>query len=75
MATEHDAQVVEESICYSFASDRSLLFEALTAAGSVEEHHDGNRRLAQLGASLSGFLLDLLAYKAHANRGKSPLAW
>jgi hypothetical protein len=34
------------------------------------EHWDGNRRLAQLGAGLSEFLLNYLAYEGRATRGE-----
>jgi dsRNA-specific ribonuclease len=69
MATEENAKFVETCIGYSFRS-RSRLLQALTAAGAVENDHDGNRKLAQLGAALIEFLLVYIGYEADSSRGK-----
>jgi dsRNA-specific ribonuclease len=68
MATEEHAVTVEGSIGYTFQS-RSLLLQALTAAGAAEDNRDGNRKLAQLGTALTEFLLVYLGYEAQVTRG------
>lgn len=70
MATEQHAQMVEHVIGYTFQSKRNLLFQALTAAGAVEEDWDGNRKLAQFGTALTEFLFVYLGYEIQANRGE-----
>jgi hypothetical protein len=70
MASPEDAQAVEKIIDYEFQRGYDLLLTALTAAGVTMEHWDGNRRLAQLGAGLSEFLSNYLAYEGRATRGE-----
>jgi dsRNA-specific ribonuclease len=70
MATEEHAIVVEHAIGHSFQSKRSLLLQALTAAGAEEDNWDGNRKLAQLGTALTEFLLVYLGYEAQVSRGE-----
>jgi hypothetical protein len=72
MSSPVDAQAVERILGYEFRSGSKLLLEALTAAGSIEENWDGNRKLAQFGAGLSEFLLNYLAYEARLTRGETP---
>ncbi|KAH7393796.1 hypothetical protein DE146DRAFT_721986 [Phaeosphaeria sp. MPI-PUGE-AT-0046c] len=66
MSSLVDAQAVEKIIGYQFRSGYKLLLEALTAAGSMEENWDGNRKLSQFGTGLNEFLLNYLAYEARA---------
>jgi hypothetical protein len=70
MATEQDAHMVENIIGYTFKSKRNLLFQALTAAGAVEEEWEGNRKLAQFGTALTEFLFVYLGYEVQADRSK-----
>lgn len=70
MSSLVDAQAVERILGYHFRSGYKLLLEALTAAGSIEENWDGNRKLSQFGTGLSEFLLNYLAYEARATRGE-----
>lgn len=63
---------LQADIGYEFV-DIDHLWQALTAADAVEENHDGNRRLAQLGDTMiHGVLVDK-AYAAGASRSKIPI--
>jgi hypothetical protein len=55
MSSPVDAQAVERILGYEFRSGYKILLEALTAAGSIEENWDGNRKLAQFGTGLGEF--------------------
>jgi dsRNA-specific ribonuclease len=71
MATETDAEVVENIIGYSFRS-REYLVQALTAAGADDDNHDGNRKLAHLGGNFIRFTLSFVAFETISSRSKSP---
>lgn len=75
MATEFSAKLAEYIIGYKFECKRRLLFQALTAAGAVEEYLQGNRRLALVGAELSEFMIAYVGFEADASRGTLPGRW
>jgi dsRNA-specific ribonuclease len=69
MATDTDINTVERVIGYRFKR-RSLISQALTAAGAEEDNYDGNRKLSQIGASHVDVLLAFLLFDTGVNRGK-----
>jgi hypothetical protein len=71
MSSTVDAEAVQRILGYEFRSGYKLLLEALTAAGSIKENWDGNRKLAQFGTGISEFLLNYLAYEARLTRGET----
>lgn len=69
MASGVQLRKLQADMGYEFA-DIDQLRQALTAADAVEENHDGNRRLAQLGDTMiQGVLVDK-AYTEGASRSK-----
>lgn len=70
MATQTDADVVENIIGYFFRS-REYLVQALTAAGAEEDNHDGNRKLSHLGGNVIRFTLSFVAFETMPSRSKS----
>lgn len=69
MDTFNTKRVVFRMIGYEF-QDEKFLEEALTAAGAKEEHHDGNRMLAQLGNSLIHMMSVEMGYILRARPGR-----
>jgi dsRNA-specific ribonuclease len=69
MATQEDIRRVEHYIGYPF-KDRDYLKQALTAAGADEDNHDGNRKLAQLGKTVTELALTFIGYETTGDRGK-----
>ncbi|KAF7589644.1 hypothetical protein BBP40_004017 [Aspergillus hancockii] len=67
MATQIHVQHVEMVINYTFRS-KSLIFQALTAAGADKENYDGYRQLSQIGASLVELLLAIIVYGTGIDR-------
>ena len=70
MATPTHVSMVEQIIGYQF-KNKSLLAQALTAAGAEEEDHEGNRRLALVGEKAIPFLISWGGYKKEGSPGKS----
>lgn len=64
-----DVEHVENVIGYKFRS-KTLIFQALTAAGAEEENYDGCRKLSQIGASLVDVLLAVIVYGTGVDRSK-----
>ena len=69
MATHKDTNFVEAIIGYSFRS-REHLVQALTAAGAIEQNHDGNRKFAHLGSNVLRFILSFVAFETVPSRSK-----
>ena len=68
MATDTHIRHMEKVIGYTFKST-DYLVQALTAAGADDRNYDGNRKMAQLGASLIGTVIFDNAITAGATRG------
>ncbi|KAJ5217430.1 hypothetical protein N7468_010438 [Penicillium chermesinum] len=69
MAVEERIAHVERVISYSFKS-KDLLRQALTAAGSEPENHDGNRKFAIIGDNLIRYITSCVAYKVLPSRSQ-----
>jgi len=69
MATEDHVAQVEMIIDHHFRS-KNHLREALTAAGSEDDNHDGNRRLAHVGDNSIRYTLSLVAYEVFTSRSR-----
>ncbi|KAL2782437.1 hypothetical protein BJX66DRAFT_320732 [Aspergillus keveii] len=67
MATDTDISTVERVIGYRFKR-RSLICQALTAAGAEEDNYDGNRKLSQIGASHVDVLLGVMLFDTGVGR-------
>jgi dsRNA-specific ribonuclease len=70
MATDTDINTVERVIEYRFKR-RSLICQALTAAGAEEDNYDGNRKLSQIGASHVDVLLGVMLFDTGVGRCES----
>ncbi len=74
MATDFDLDCVEQIFThfgYTFTNlNRELLRLSLVAAGSEEDNHDGNRRLARVGEALIGLVVIQGGYEMLLSRGK-----
>lgn len=64
-----DVEHVEKVIKYSFRS-KSLIFQALTAAGAEQQNYDGYRKLSQIGATLVELLLAIIVFGTGVDRSK-----
>ena len=70
MSSEDDCNSVEKAIGYQF-QNRTLLMEALTAAGAERDGHDGNKHLAPVGQAALRLAIADSGYMKLMPRGQS----
>ncbi|OKL58448.1 hypothetical protein UA08_06150 [Talaromyces atroroseus] len=66
MSASANQAIIAQQIGYVFR-DKSLLDQALTAAGAKEDNYDGNRTLAQIGKAFVDLASTRFGYISHTN--------